>query len=80
MMTVPTAIIEHLFMRINFLQFLLGKTAREFQRRLFESSKNLDETQFLRTSVHVTAECWLRSTQPGADAHAQRANNATPGK
>ncbi len=79
-MTAPTTISEHLFIRINFLQFLLGKTAREFQRTLFESSKNLDERQFLQTSVYVTAECWLRSTQPGADAHAQTANNATPGK
>jgi len=46
MNAVPTTIIEHLFININFLYFLLGKNARGFQRRPFESSKKLVENAF----------------------------------
>ncbi len=50
-MMAPTTITEHVFIGINSFKVLPNKAAREFQKRLFESSKNLDEMRFLRTSV-----------------------------
>src|SRR5678816_1674110 len=59
MTTATTTISEHIFIGINF-EIFPDKAVREFQKRVLESSKNLDEGQFLRTSVHSIPECRLR--------------------
>ena len=71
----PTTISEHVFININFLYFLLNKSARGFQRKPFESSKNLDEMHFFWGFSNSSADPGVAGTlQPSAIRYRNRAN------